>query len=155
MMNFKEFYGDVLGSTAELIAHGCNTSGVFNSGVAKAVRDKYPEVFAKYKDAYDKGLVKLGCIQVVDVADGFANKKIVNCFTQEKYGYDKAKYTSYDALDTCMQKLRSYCEEHYVKSVAIPWHMCSDRGGGNWNIVLSIIQAAFEDSNINFEIWKL
>lgn len=154
-MTFKEFYGDVLSSTAELIAHSCNCKGVFNSGVAKAVRDKFPEAFAKYRDAYEKGLVNLGSIQVIDVADGFSNKKIVNCFIQENYGYDNAKYTSYDALDTCMKKLRNYCEEHYVKAVAIPWHMCSDRGGGNWSVVLAIIQAAFEDSNITFEIWKL
>lgn len=154
-MEIKNFYGDVLSSTAELVCHGCNAKGVFNSGVAKAVRNKYPEVYAKYEDAYNKGLIKTGSIQVVDVSDDFDGKKIVNCITQENYGYDGAKYTSYDALDTCMQKLRKYCEEHYIKSIAIPWHMCSDRGGGNWEIVTTIICEAFKDSNITIEVWKL
>jgi len=154
-MRFLEFNGDVLTSTSELICQGNNAKGAFNSGLAKNIRDKYPEVYAKYKEAYDKGLIELGKIQIVDVTNDFENKKIVNCITQENYGYDGAKYTSYDALDTCMKKLRIYCEEHYVRSIAIPWHMCSDRGGGNWNVVLSIITAAFDDSNVNIEVWKL
>lgn len=154
-MEIKEFYGDVLTSVADLIMHQVNCSGVFNSGVAKSVRDKYPNVYAKYKDAYDRGYAKLGNIQVVEGQDGFDSKKIVNLFAQEKYGYDKQKYTSYDALDTCMHKLRTYCEENYIHSIALPWHMSSDRGGADWNVVLAIIKSSFEDSNVTFEVWKL
>ena len=154
-MEIKEFYGDVLTSNADIICHSVNCQGVFNSGVAKSVRDKYPEVYAKYKSAYDQGFAKLGNIQIVNIGGNFSNQSICNMFNQDNYGYDHAKYTSYDALDTCANKLRKYCEENYIHSIAIPWHMCSDRGGGNWDIVLAILKAAFEDSFITIEIWKL
>ena len=36
--------GDVLSTTCIYIAHQCNAMGKMNSGVAKQIREKYPEV---------------------------------------------------------------------------------------------------------------
>jgi hypothetical protein len=36
--------GDLLKSDCQYIAHGVNCQGVMNSGIAKQIRDKYPEV---------------------------------------------------------------------------------------------------------------
>lgn len=151
-MKIFEVYGDVLESVADVIIHSCNAKGAFNSGVAKVVREKYPEAYEKYKNAYDRGLIKLGGVQVVVTNDG---KRIANLIQQENYGYDGQRYTSYDAVDTCMYKLRKYCEEHDYKSIAMPYHMCSDRGGADWDVILAIITSVFKDSEITIEIWKL
>lgn len=158
-MELKQVEGNLLDSKATLICHQTNCQGAFGSGVAKAVKDKWPVVYEKYKKAYDQNVLQgyntrhlLGKIQVVNVSD---TQKVVNLFAQDKYGYDGAKYTSYDALDMCLKKLRDYCVEHNVKNVAFPHMMSCCRGGGDWGVVSMMIVAAFRDCDIDVEIWKL
>ena len=46
--------GDVTKSDCDIICHQVNCQGVMNSGVAKAIREKWPEVYDNYKLWYDK-----------------------------------------------------------------------------------------------------
>ena len=158
-MEIKQLDGDLLSSTAALIAHQVNCQNSFGSGVAKAVRDKWPVVYEKYKFACEQNAIQgynpsnlLGKIQPVKINP---TQKIVNLFAQENYGYDGKRYTSYDALDNCLKKLREYCDNNNIKSVAFPHMMSCCRGGADWGVVSMMIVAAFRDSDINVEIWKL
>ena len=54
--------GNLLDATEDIIAHQVNCMGVMGSGLAKQIRNKYPEVYANYKDYLKnyKGKI-LGC----------------------------------------------------------------------------------------------
>ena len=152
-MEIKQIDGNLLDSHAEYILHQVNCKGAMNSGVAKAIREKWPDVFSKYKNYVDKhNNDVLGTVLPVKVGE---NQIVLNLFGQGNYGYDGIRYTSYDAIDTCLRKTANKCKETGVKSVALPYHMSCDRGGANWNIILEMIKEHFADLDITIEIWKL
>lgn len=156
--------GNLLDSQAQVLAHQTNCSKGFGSGVAKAIKEKWPNVAEMHRLACNvnegnglKPADLLGCIQPVSVSDPmfYGDKYVVNMYAQEKYGYDGAKYTSYDALDTCLKKLVKFCKDKGIKTVAFPYGMSSVRGGANWDVVMALIKAHFEDTNIDVEIRRL
>lgn len=153
-MEIKNIEGNLLDSDAELILHQVNCQGKMNSGVAKAIREKWPIVFEEYTKLFYKDffVVKLGICQPVSVND---TQKVINMFSQDNYGYDGKMYTSYDAINTCLGKVKDYCVKNGYKRIALPYKMCCCRGGANWDVIMAMIKANFEDSNITIEIWKL
>jgi O-acetyl-ADP-ribose deacetylase (regulator of RNase III) len=148
--------GNLLDSTADIIAHQVNASGGFGSGVAKAIRDKYPRVAAQYFNAYEKGLMKLGMCQIVNTNPStHENRLIANLCGQEKYGVEKKRYTNYEGIYVALEKLATYCINNDIKSVAFPWKMSSDRGGADWFVIAALIESAFKDTDVSIEYWKL
>lgn len=153
-MEIKNIDGNLLDTDAELILHQVNCQGKMNSGVAKAIREKWPVVYEEYIKLFSKDffVVKLGICQPVSVTD---NQKVINMFSQDNYGYDGKMYTSYDAINTCLGKVKDYCVNNGYKRIALPYKMCCCRGGANWDVIMAMIKANFEDSDITIEIWKL
>jgi len=151
-MEIKIIEGDLLDSKTDLILHQCNMKSKMNSGVAKAIREKWPIVFEKYKQLCDAKGQKMGMCQPVKVSD---SQRVINMFSQDNYGYDGKMYTSYDAVNTCLGKVKEYCVKNGYKSIALPYKMCCCRGGANWDVIMAMIKANFEDTDITIEIWKL
>lgn len=148
--------GDLLSSNADIIAHQVNCQGKMNSGVAKQIREKYPDVYnvymkwcemcVKYKD------VLLGRCQLVKTRNG---KLIANLFGQLGYGYDGKQYTDLNALKNAMINLRDYHIRYMDKAtvVAMPYKIGCARGGANWDDVYKIIDEIFKDYTV--ELWRL
>ena len=151
-MKIVNYDGNLLDSTADIICHQCNCQGKMNSGVAKAIREQWPFVYYQYMQWYNRGKVKLGEIQVVGTGEGHM---VANLFAQDHYGYDGKQYTSYEALQSCLNKLRDFCIEQKAISIAFPWHMSCDRGGADWSVVSKMIEDTFADTDLTIEIWKL
>lgn len=149
--------GDLFESNADVIAHQVNCQGAFNSGVAKQVREKYPNVYEKYSNlcssysGYEEKL--LGYCQMIYIHD---HKGIANLFGQLGYGYDGKQYTNLNALKDAMMALRAilHCEfDPNDITIAFPYGLGSVRGGANWEDVYKIIAEVFADYNV--EIWRL
>lgn len=139
--------GDIFESDADVILHQVNCQGVMGSGVAKQVREKYPIVFQYYKSWCDDPHLRpglLGQIQTV-YTDNTGKQAIINLFSQEKYGRDGKRYTDYKALENC---LKSVNKQFKGSTVAIPYHMSCDRGGGDWSVVSKIIEEALPDCEV-------
>lgn len=151
-MEIKIIEGDLLDAKTDLILHQCNMKSKMNSGVAKAIREKWPIVFDEYCKLCSSPFLKLGMCQPVSISE---NQKVINMFSQDEYGYDGKMYTSYDAVNTCLGKTKDYMNANGFKSIAIPYKMCSCRGGANWDVIMALIKANFEDSDITIEIYKL
>lgn len=138
---------NIFESGADIICHQVNCQGVMGSGVAKQVREKYPEVFQKYKASCQlaknnhSGL--LGGTQWIATADGI----IVNLFAQENFGYDGKCYTDYNALKRCLKTVNLLMKEEQRKTIAFPYLMGCHRGGGSWGVVYKIIEEVFADSD--------
>jgi O-acetyl-ADP-ribose deacetylase (regulator of RNase III) len=153
-MKIIDIKGDVTTSTAQIIAHQVNCQGAMNSGVAKFIRDKWPVVFEEYHKAWSKttlGINLLGKLQLVKISD---TQFVANLFAQLRYGYDGKKYTSYDALDDAIRKLAEYCVNANISTIAIPYKLGCGRGGADWEVVKSIVTAAFRDTDVTIEVWN-
>ena len=67
-------------------------------------------------------------------------------FSQYFYGYDGKRYTDYEAFYTCLEKAHnSFIPE---LSFASLYHIGCDRGGANWNIILTMIKEVCKDRKI-------
>lgn len=136
--------------------------GAMNSGVAKAIREKWPIVYKAYSELCDswnawaqahyskedidnhiaQGL--LGKIQMVQVED---NKAVLNLFGQGTFGYDGKRYTSYDAFWLCLGEIRKIVPIECP--IAFPAYIGSCRGGANWNVIKTMIEEAL----CNYEVY--
>lgn len=134
--------GNLLKAEADVIVHQVNCMGVMGSGVAKAIRDMYPNVFDAYKMAinyYGKEHINpLGKIQSVDVNFNKPNTyhEVVNLFAQNQFGYDGKVYTSIDAFKDGLVEINKRYKD---KVVAFPWLIGCVRGGANWDDILPLI----------------
>lgn len=124
-----------------IILQQVNCQGVMGSGVAAAIRSKWPNVFDDYKahcSAYRRPSDMLGSINVSEVEEGLF---VVNLFGQLNYGRDvTTRYTSYDALDEALSRTRRWMIEHDLDSSSVHHPAIgSGLGGGHWPTVASLI----------------
>lgn len=140
--------GNLFDTTDEIICHGCNARGVMGSGVAKIIRDTYPEAFIKYKIIHDLTGLYLGQNVIVKTS----NKIIFNMITQENFGTDKVQ-VSYQAIDKCFRQLRLFMEEYGYTNASIP-KIGAGLAGGDWDIISEIISNIFND-NLNITVYYI
>ena len=139
--------GNILDSGADYICHQVNCQGKMNSGVAKSIRERWPEVYDWYIVRYNALKNEaLGSAQLIPV-DG---KIIVNMFAQEYYGYDGKRYTSYDAFWSCLGEILELVPAG--ATLAFPARIGCVRGGANWDVIKSMIISTLGDI-YNVEIW--
>ena len=152
MMHFKKM--NLLEADVDYICHQVNCQGKMNSGVAKAIRERWPIVYTTYWNTFLSENNLLGKILLVDINEYEPRTwpdqpAIINMFSQEFYGYDGKRYTSYDAFDNCLQKIKETVPKG--SKIAFPYKIGCDRGGGKWNIIFGLISNALsEDYDITF-----
>lgn len=133
MIVYKQ--GNVLESDEKVIAHGCNCSGGFGSGFAKAVAELYPSVREGYLHRYNTRGWRLGDVQLIGVGDG-SGREIANCGTQQRYGKpEEGPYVSYPAIRQVIKNLI----QSYPNGFAMP-KIGAGLAGGNWDIISKIIE---------------
>lgn len=146
--------GDLLQATEYVIGHQVNCQAVMNSGVAKSVRETFPEAYDEYMNfalPYKKLEMQDDLLGQVNYIK--SNGKIIaNMFGQLNYGYDGKKYTSEEALFKCFKNLRRNAENHNL-SVALPYMIGCYRGGADWKIVEDYLLTAFDGYEVT--LYKL
>ena len=151
--------GDLLESGADIICHQVNCQGKMNSGVAKQIRERFPEAYEGYMSLFRSKKNKknlLGTVQVIEIPS--ENRFILNLFAQDSYGYDRAQYTDVKALRQCLDGVREVSKNLKLIlgediRVAMPYKISCARGGANWNEVYAIIKEVFKDCDV--ELWRL
>lgn len=132
-MKIEYIKDDLLQTEVRHLIHGCNSRGAMGSGVAKAIRDKYPQAYRDYRDTYDNYGLELGNI-VVSVQDD--EKVIHNAITQLDYGRDKNRvYVSYWAIAEVFRKINQWG----IREIALP-KIGSGLANGDWNVIEAIIE---------------
>jgi O-acetyl-ADP-ribose deacetylase (regulator of RNase III) len=151
---------DITNITEGILVQGCNCQGVMGSGVALAIRNKYPEIYTTYKKLWDIRMeLKLGSTQFCvgpeftgQLPEGYEVWRvpglppklvIVNAMTQYSFGKDGHKYVDYHAVGSCFQQVRAVAG-HTNLPVYYPLIGCG-LGGGEWSEVWSKIDSALHD----------
>ena len=140
-MKIRYVKGDILEAPEFIIAHGCNAQGVMGSGVAAAIRGKYPNAYNVYSAYHKNENLTMGNV-VWSFPDVPAEPIVGNCITQEFFGGDGKKYVDYYALRKCMQKLDALAYAMDFPAVALP-KIGAGLAGGDWDIIEEIIEESF------------
>ena len=136
---------NLLDSDCNFICHQVNCQGKMGSGVAKQIRDRWPEVYTNYARVVDSKM--LGKVQILYVEDAnIPFQCVVNMFAQEFYGYDENRYTSYDAFWSCLNELKSKIPKG--ATIAFPYKIGCGLGGANWEIIEKMIDVVFADYGV-------
>ncbi len=138
--------GDLLSSKEKYIIHSCNCLTQNSAGIAKAIFDKFP-----YANTYKKR-VRLtngetvnadvpGTIEVL--GDGIEQRFVINMFAQYYPGKSKFPESSLDGtairlkyFHKCLLRVAKIPD---LESVAFPWRIGCNLGGGNWDHYLGTI----------------
>jgi O-acetyl-ADP-ribose deacetylase (regulator of RNase III) len=150
--------GNILDAEEIIICQQVNCKSVMNSGLAKQIRNKYPNVYTDYKMFCKTVKNLLGSVNSVVVSDKEKDKThvIMNIFGQDGYGRDR-QYTDYHALRMGLQSIYNEVTTEgkflYGSSIAIPYNLGCGLAGGDWNVVYKIIEDVFQDYDVT--IYKL
>lgn len=158
MLHYK--VGNLLDAPQICIAHQVNCQGVMGSGVAKAIKEKYPKVYEHYKGLCDIKTSKELLGTSLEVYCKIGERTVINLFGQELYGYDGSRYTSYVALTTALDgafRLVASENRNYGDplEIAVPYKMGCDRGGGDWKIVSEILDELSYKYDVDVYIYSL
>jgi O-acetyl-ADP-ribose deacetylase (regulator of RNase III) len=150
--------GNLLDSTCQYICHQVNCKGIMDFGVAKQIKDKWPQVYENYQAMFDENKFPsswhLGHCQFVALYDNYfttpkdKRQQAINMFAQDNYGYNKQRYTNYDAFYSCLATIARSVEKG--STIAFPFHIGCGRDGGNWRIILTMIE---EVLGKNYEVY--
>ena len=136
---------DITHVTSGVIAHGVNRKGVMGSGVTKALYHKWPIVRHEYLN--NKPIPSLGSVEFIKVTD---NVTVANCYTQEKYGYDRT--VQYASLKGITDALEEIAKKH--KTINIP-KIGAGLGGLNWEDVEKELCEIEEKYKVEFIVHTL
>lgn len=140
----KQYTGNILKSNVNIVCQQVNHQGVMGAGLAKEIKDRYPEVMSPYlqlcKMDFDK-IRRNGIVSWCTVGD---NRYIASIFGQDKYGTDR-RHTDYYALSAGFETVRQYAEPRRL-IVGIPYKIGCGLGGGDWKVVKDIIHDIFKYS---------
>ncbi len=136
-------HSDILKESTGILVHGVNAQGVMGSGIAKLIRDKYPQVYTDYMRMYkfNGNQLMLGEVIKTDISDKL---KIVSGVTQKFYGRDKNFiYLDYAALEKVFVQVNDYAKETSLP-VIFPLVGCG-LANGDKDTVLKIINDTLDN----------
>jgi O-acetyl-ADP-ribose deacetylase (regulator of RNase III) len=141
-MAIKYVSGDLFENEykAQAFAHGCNCQGAMGAGIAREFRNRYPEMYAEYRQ-----LCKNRPRQF-NPGELFLWKPedepwIFNLATQEDFRRHRATYV---AIEKSMETMKQQADLENIRSIAIP-RIGSGYGGLPWEKVKPIIEDVFHD----------
>ena len=146
----EEINANLLDYPLQGIIHSANCFHVFGSGIAHAIKEKYPEAYdADLKSGGKGDSHRLGTFSVARVLK--EDKYIFNLYGQFNYG-NMVRFSSYDAIDRGLRKIEDYAGQNNISTLGLPKNMGCVRGGGAWIIVRAIIEDVFADNVIELYI---
>lgn len=152
MLTYKT--GNLLEFTEDAFAHGCNCQSTMGSGVAKAVRAKYPEMYyeADCKSGWSPK-DKLGKYTYWNLPD---NKIGYNIYSQFDYkGRNVGKMDlDYGALENGLTGVCADLASKGLKTLALP-KIGAGLAGGDWTIIEGIIKRVSELMQIDVVVYVI
>ena len=136
----KHINKDITTVEEGLVIHGVNCQAVMGSGVALAIRNKWPIVYERYLKN-GKGSDLLGSTHIISVDE---NLYVANCYTQDTFGGDpRVKYASLDAVRESLDGVFSWASTLDL-IIYTPLIGCG-LGGLDWKDVEKIFEEKIEE----------
>ena len=131
---------NLLDSDCQILLHACNCWHTMGAGIAREIKQRYPEAFTVYCETPYGDRRKLGCFSIARAACG---RIIVNMYVQFEYG--RGRQIDYGALAQCLARIRKLVRDSGRRPrVGSYWLWCY-HAGGDVVRVQQIMAAAFSD----------
>ena len=118
----------------DVIVHGCNCHCEMSAGVARAVRDAFPEAYAADRQTLAGDRSKLGTISWARVERLASPLTVVNGYTQFDYS-GAGVLVQYEAVRSVMRQVKERFEGQRIGYPKIGAGLAR----GDWNILSRII----------------
>lgn len=129
----------------DVIVHGCNCFCKMGHGIAKTIKQIFPEAYKSDCNTVIGDKNKLGTLSIV-VKN---NLTIVNAYTQ--YGINRdGSDLSYDALRQCFKNIKQLFSG---KKIGYP-KIGAGLAGGDWNIISKIIDEELNGEDHTLVLWE-
>lgn len=170
----KDYKGSLIDSPANIIVHQANCMHTFGNGLAKVIKEKYPEAF-EVDLTTPKSLEKMGGFSYEFIERD--SRIVINLYGQGKWGRDM-RYTNYEAVAVGLLQIKFFIqdvlskfikyEDQFAKKKLIndsgissnvilgfPYKMGCGTGGADWRVIRAMIDAEFEAVPYDVLICKL
>lgn len=146
----KFLRGDIFVSDCQAIVNPVNCVGVSGTGLAEALRYRYPNNFAEYRNLCLRKQLYPGKLLVVKTEAIFNPLYVIN-FPTKQHWRDPSKL-SY--VEDGIIEMLSVLSDFKIKSVAIPALGCG-KGKLDWSDVRRLMEDHFsKEEDIYFEIYE-
>lgn len=151
MILIKE--GDLFNAPAGIICHQVNCKGNMGRGVAKTFKERYPLTFKMYASlCHDH--------DSEDLLGSILFRAELDCkwtccmFAQDDWRGHGCN-TDYAAFEECCGAIKREIIGLHLGDIIInmPYRIGAGLGGGDWNIIYSILEEEFKEYNVI--LWKL
>lgn len=168
-MKIRYIKGDAtcpVGDGRKYIIHCCNDLGLWGSGFVIALSNRWPEPEGEYRRWFKKGgflttetavVPGIGNTQFVEVTSD-----IVVCNMIGQHGIRRARGKPpirYVAIETCLSQVRKRMQEEFKIYDDAPSVHCprfgSDRAGGKWEHIESLIAEQLLEHNVSVTVYNL
>lgn len=126
---------------ADFLLHGCNCQSTWGAGIAKSLKDAFPNAYMADKKDYRQPHEKIGSYSHHKTKNGLV---IINLYTQYDFGRDRSfEYGAFRAA--IIEFKRDFCLfQKGPKKVYLP-KIGAGLGGGNWEIIEKILASEIID----------
>ena len=141
------------------IAHSCNTRNIMGAGIAKQIKNRYPQAYEADTKAYNTEYDKNG--QYVHWLGKFSKAEINSKFLPDNKGYIYNMYTqasvgegrqvSYEVFWQALKRVEQdllMMDDGNLPVLGLPYQISCGLAGGSWGIIKAIIDDIFLDSRI-------
>ena len=125
----------------DVIVHGCNCFCNMGAGIAKTIKQNFPEAYKADLETRKGIKSKLGSCSFAYIKS--LNMAIANAYTQFKYGRDKM-HVDYRAVRSCMAQI---AKEFPDERIGLP-KIGAGLAGGDWDKIKNIIEEELKDMDV-------
>ncbi len=129
----------------DLIIHGCNCFCTMGAGIAKTIKQKFPEAYEADLKTEKGDKAKLGTISWAKSKTVKGEVIIINGYTQFNWRGSGRK-ADYEAIRAVFKMVKQEFSGLRMGYPAIG----AGLAGGDWNIISAIIEAALKGENHTF-----
>lgn len=143
---FKEIFGNIFNHEG-IICHGCNTLGVMGKGLALQMKNKFPEMYNKYKNLCADNILDPGDVYEYENKRKHRIKYVFNLMTQNNLEHASLEYIE-KSLQNAVNKAKSLGYNEF----AIPLIGCG-LGKLKWIDVKKIVKKIAEDNKFKIIVY--
>ena len=135
----------VINGEIDVLLHCANCQALMGSGIAAEIAERIPsarQVDYEYASAMGRTRQMLGTYSSA-LVNGEGSGKVFNLYGQFQPGLAK-RALNYGAITAALLKVKATLDPLTI--VGIPYKMGCDRAGGDWDIMLEIVEFVFRDT---------
>ena len=142
---------NIFDSQCQTIVNTVNCVGVMGKGIALEMKNRYPDMFEKYKNLCENKLIDIGKLWIyTHIVEKEIVKRILN-FPTKIHWKNKSEY---EYIEKGMQKFIETYQDKNITSIAFPMLGCNN-GGLDSDVVLEImLKYLSKCDNLIVEIYK-